>query len=254
LHNGIKNKHIQGFQASSFLSAVSSRLSFPVFVFSLFRERRQRLGAASFFNKISEMVTLTLEDWKMKKQKKSKWLVKGHFPKNSIGSLIGRDGSLQTDVALDVGFHCATGIPWQGKKVDGGLVFYISGKEINFCKEQEAWEKAHGVKIESSMFIAKQFTPYRLKKAASGVAMVFDPKPQCVFEFIEDTVNAMERHPVLVVLDSLVTDLMGDELGCAQGMELFMSKVKLHLKNNYRCTVLIVDEDSECEEEAQYAN
>jgi len=70
--------------------------------------------------------------WKAKDARshirKGEWLFKGVMKQNSIGCFFGPPGSFKSYLAMDLAFHCASGLDWHGRKLNkSGPVLYILG-------------------------------------------------------------------------------------------------------------------------------
>lgn len=74
-----------------------------------------------------------------------RYMVKGLLTYDSETWLIGGPGSKKSFVALDMAAHVASGIPWQGHRVNKGISILIMGEGAGSVgKRIQAWEKKYG--------------------------------------------------------------------------------------------------------------
>lgn len=74
------------------------------------------------------------------------WIVKNVLPAEAFATIIGHPGCGKSFAALNLALHIAAGIPWQGRKVNQGLVIYLAaeGQRGQFNRV-EAWRRHHGI-------------------------------------------------------------------------------------------------------------
>lgn len=74
-----------------------------------------------------------------------RYMIKGLLTYSSAAWLIGGPGSKKSFVALDMAAHVAMGTPWQGRRVNRGLVVIIAGEGGgSIGKRVAAWHKTSG--------------------------------------------------------------------------------------------------------------
>jgi RecA-family ATPase len=72
------------------------------------------------------------------------WLIDGVLPVKRRALLYADSGVGKSLVALDIGLHVATGLPWQGRAIKQGTVYYLAAEnQDTFNGPVQAWEKEY---------------------------------------------------------------------------------------------------------------
>lgn len=159
------------------------------------------------------------------------WQVKGYIETDTTGILFGDPGSYKSFIALDLGLHCAAGIPWHNHDVKQGPVIYVAGEgHGGFARRLKAWELHHEHEISD-------LPVYFSQQAAS---LYDEESAEVVTNAIDGIVEELEETPVMIVIDTLARNFgPGDENSTAD-MNVFVDNVDKMLRAKYGCTVLIV--------------
>ncbi len=80
----------------------------------------------------------------MKKPTKKDWLIYEVLAAKSRALVYADSGVGKTFTLLDMALHIATGLPWQGRAVKQGPVYYLAAENAElFSERMQAWEKEH---------------------------------------------------------------------------------------------------------------
>ena len=169
-----------------------------------------------------------LVDVKSLKLTEPTFLVEDAIETPCTGMVFGASGSGKSFFILDIGLHCAAGIPWLGKTVKEGPVIYLCGEGRHAVPRRvAAWESVHGA-IPKGRFLMSQRR------------VQFDP------DTINDMLNeinklaAIGEMPVLIVIDTMARALPGDcDENSAKDTMAFVDMCD-RLQKQYNCVVIII--------------
>jgi len=144
------------------------------------------------------------------------------------GMVFGASGSGKSFFILDVGLHCAAGVPWLGKTVKEGPVIYLCGEGRHAVPRRvAAWESIHGA-IPNGRFLM------------SNRRIQFDPDTILEMLCEINKLAAMGEMPVLIVVDTMARALPGDcDENSAKDTMAFVDMCD-RLQNQYNCAVIII--------------
>jgi hypothetical protein len=130
--------------------------------------------------------------------KPPRWLVDGILTQNGLSMLWGRSGALKSFVALDLAMCVASGLPWHGHEVTGGLVIYVAAEGAHgLGRRAVGWRRTRGRDLAKPAF----------KLIPHPVALTSDD----LNAMVEAILNLQQR-PVLIVIDTLARTFgAGDE-------------------------------------------
>lgn len=117
-------------------------------------------------------------------------LIDGVLPNIGLGSLYGPSNCGKTAAVIDMACRIATGLPWQGKEVQKGVVLYVAAEApVSVERRVMAWRQHYG------------HSPDKLLIMGQSVDLVSnDADLQALIELVE---KAKARGPVrLIVIDT----------------------------------------------------
>lgn len=159
------------------------------------------------------------------------WLIKGYMEKNATGMLFGDPSSYKSFIALDMGFHVATGRPWLGQKTQEGPVIYIAGEgHGGFARRVAAWAEHHGVKIDDSV-------PFFFSQTA---ARLHDEELVDEVTTSIDLISETYGQPALIVIDTLARNMGAGDENATADINVFVEHVDRLLRAKYSASVVIV--------------
>ena len=162
--------------------------------------------------------------------RKGAWLFKGVLKQNSIACFFGPPGSFKSYLAMDLAFHCASGLDWHDRKLEKpGKVLYILGEmQEEFFERLDAWEKLKNIDTPEE----------NLHVSNTGITLCDANAAEKVDEVIQQIAEDGEP-PVLVVIDTINKNFGGDE-NSASDMSRFLMNIERYIKYRYGCAVLLV--------------
>ena len=143
--------------------------------------------------------------------------------KDSESWLIAPSGGFKSFIALDMAMHVAMGLPWRGKKVDGGPVVYIVAEgSKGIGMRVEAWEKVYGRRSEGVRYLPR---PVQVSDPEGGWKVL---------------VEACRRiGPAMIVIDTQARVTVGIEENSAKEVGVFIRAIS-ELREATRACVLVV--------------
>ena len=169
-------------------------------------------------------------DAKTMQLKEPSFLVEDSIESPCTGMVFGPSGSGKTFFIFDLALCCATGRPWNGKKVKTGPVVYICGEGRHAIPRRiKAWEQHNGATV-----------PYN-RLMVSSVSLDFEPETieKIVFD-VNEMVEQAGESPVLIVIDTMARALPGNaDENSTKDTGLFIKECDA-LQSLYDCAVLIV--------------
>ena len=154
------------------------------------------------------------------------WLIDGVLPNAGVAGIYGPPKSGKTFVALDMALSVASGHDWQDIAVEHSEVLYVSAEgTAGLSKRVRAWLWMNGL-TSHDLSIGWITEPLPVYANSEGIKDVF-----ARFE-------ELDRHPALIVLDTLARCFEGDE-NKTQDMSLFINGVD-QLRRESNATILVV--------------
>lgn len=169
-------------------------------------------------------------DAKAMELKEPAFLVDDAIESPCTGMIFGPSGSGKSFLVFDLALCCATGKPWNGKKVKQGPVIYICGEGRHAIPRRvRAWETHHQTTV-----------PYnRLMVSATSIDFEPDSIASMVSEINEMASQAGEA-PVLIIIDTMARALPGNaDENSTKDTGLFIKECDA-LQTLYNCAVMIV--------------
>jgi len=164
------------------------------------------------------------------------WLVEGLVPESSMALFAGRQGEFKSYLSMYLAWCIATGTPFLNKKVKKGRVLYVdeenSIEEINARFEKlkntfkELARKPKG-NILGYADLEKDVTDNMALMFSKGIKMNMMGKTK-----LEETIK--EFKPIIVIVDSLVRVMDGDENNAGDARKVF-NTIK-DLSKNFGCS------------------
>jgi RecA-family ATPase len=140
------------------------------------------------------------------------YIVEGIIPATGVVPIVAAQESFKSFVAIDLGFHVATGRAWHGHAVKQGTVIYITAEdEKGHRRRRYGWGLAHGLAGDNSV-------PFRAIEASPFLGSV---QGGDVAELIRE-IEHEGLKPTLIVADTLNQGL-GDTDEDGAGMQAYMS-------------------------------
>jgi hypothetical protein len=162
----------------------------------------------------------------------TRFLIEGLLPERSITILHGTWASSKTFVALDIALSIQSGVPWQlakTKKVERGPILYCCFEgQGGLRKRVRSWEIARKTVVDEFLHVTENI--FR-KGYGHGV------------ELLTSMVQTLPQRPVLLVLDTLRSVILGVEENSAKEIGLFVDLVE-ELRRRLQCAVMIVHHTS----------
>ncbi len=154
------------------------------------------------------------------------WQIDGILPQGGLVGLYGAPGAGKSFLAIDMALSIATGRSWQGREVAGGSVLYISAEGgTGIGKRVRAWLKHY------------QVSPIDARVAWLIESLPIHSDAPEVDRLLERIAEA-NRHPSLVVVDTLARCFEGDE-NQQLDMGRFIAGVD-QLRREWDATLLVV--------------
>jgi hypothetical protein len=152
--------------------------------------------------------------------------VEGVAPSGCIFGLVGPWGCGKSFVAVDWAMCAATGRDWQGRKVNGGPVIYITPEGVDdFGKRTKAWRIARGEPECPQNFHLITDAPQVMQ-------------PGDVEELLR-LVETMAEPPALIVIDTVARHMVGGDENGQRDMGLFVHGLD-RLRKATSATLLVV--------------
>jgi hypothetical protein len=154
------------------------------------------------------------------------WLNEGRIPRGATAQLFGESGTFKSFVALDLACHIALGMDWHGKRVAQGNVVYICAEGLQGMKHRvAAWKKYHGVEGKLGVYFLRH--GIELKHGSTDLK-----------ELLAEMKERVIPAPVLIVIDTLARNLVGNE-NAAEDMSTYVKGCDL-LREATGATVLSI--------------
>lgn len=160
----------------------------------------------------------------VKMRKPLRWLIKKVLQRGVVAMIFGEPEAGKSMVAIDWALHVACDREWNGAKVSGGPIIYVSGEGFaGLTNRFAAWGIEHGEPERG-----------RVRWTQNAVAFLqIDAVGKLIAEI--DSGDA----PVLIVIDTVATAMLGGDDKNSVDAARFMDACK-QLVKRYDCTVLVV--------------
>lgn len=162
-------------------------------------------------------------------------LIDGLLYENTTAALIGPSGSCKTFAAAEMAFCVSTGLPYHGRKVQQGAVFYINAEGGDgFRNRLAALEKHHGASLGDALLFVSDFMPSLCDESVAGgiVDVIHELAGPAFF-----TAGALE--PKLVVIDTVARAMSGFNENSAEDMGRLITSMDA-IRSPWGATVLAV--------------
>ncbi len=202
LQGGLTLKHVQGLLQQSFVAASAPPSS-------------ASLLPLEWADQISPVLS-------------RRWLVKDLLATTGLAIVFGHSAAGKSFIVLDISGHIALGWPWQGLKVEQGLVVYVAAEGAAGLRNRLAAFKAHH-KV-SDMPLAIIPTPINLQDP--------DADADRLIATIEEAARRRGQKPALIVVDTL-SKTFGAGRENTDDMATYIANCE-RISSSLDCCVLIV--------------
>ena len=164
------------------------------------------------------------------------FIIKSLVPAGSLMSIYGPSGSYKSFQALSWGCHIATGIDWDGRKVERGSVLYVAaegGPQV--AKRIKAWEKENGVEAHGLIRLDRPVLPSECEEQQFIIA--------CCGAIDEESGMPVK----LIVFDTLARCFGGNDENSARDMGSFINGCDV-IKQAVGASVLIIHHTGKTED------
>lgn len=154
------------------------------------------------------------------------WLIKKTLEPRKLHTLIGESGAGKSFIALDMAWHVAHGIDWNGHSVKAkGDVVYIAGEGAEGVIDRcSALSKHYGQPMPDNYFVSDQ-------------GINFDVEADV--KMLVDVVKSCSASPALVIIDTLHRNFSADE-NSAKDIAALLKKLDAYLRVELGAAVLLV--------------
>lgn len=173
-----------------------------------------------------------LKPSQIKAKLEQRHLVEDYLTPQAMAVMYGQSNTGKSFLSLDIGFHIATGRPWNGKQVEQGLVVYVAAEGGPGSHNRIAAYRKH--------YEMEQTNDFPLALVPCGVDLVkkgADTKP--LIELIRQAEEDFGEKAVLVVIDTLARAMAGSNENASEDMSAFIGNVD-HIRSATGAAVLIV--------------
>lgn len=146
-----------------------------------------------------------------------RWLIDGVL-ESGVNMLFGAYGSGKSFIALDIAMHVALGLPWRGRRTQGGVVVYVVAEDAQGARtRRNGWRLYHNASEDDGRFIALErpvllnYGPdvdgliLALRNAGIAPALiVFDTLSRCIPGVDENSNGEMGR--VVAALERILEE------------------------------------------------
>ncbi len=169
-------------------------------------------------NKLLRLSELT------KQSAETAYLVKGLLQRRSHAVIYGQPGAGKTFVALDIAYHVASGLPWQGMRVHQGPVLYLAYEGIGGMAKRAAALVRRYEDADVPLYLAG--AEYNLRDLAGRQTLGAD-------------IAQLPDKPVLIVVDTLARAMKGGDENSAQDMGALNDAVSALIAATGACVLLV---------------
>ena len=158
------------------------------------------------------------------------YLIEDLVARGASGLIFGPSGEGKSFVALDMGLSIATGLRWNGKETDKGIVIYFCGEgHTRIPHRIRAWQIEHGLTASDIELFYSSETTIELRNISA---------------IVNEIQNIAELHQgatvPLIIIDTLSQHYIDDaEENSTRDMRKFL-KIVGKIRTHVNCTSLIV--------------
>jgi hypothetical protein len=164
------------------------------------------------------------------KYKPPEFLIDELLETETLGLLFGDPGCGKSFLAVDIGLSVATGMPFHGRSVKKGSVFFIAGEGHNgLARRFAAWAKDRDISIDNApLFKSSRAAQFLNADSAKGVAVAVNE------------LAVRYSDPALIIIDTLARNFGPGDENSTSDMSAFVAAID-DLKAGFPgCAVLIV--------------
>ncbi len=151
------------------------------------------------------------------------YVIKHWLSGASYVDLFGAPGQGKTFNALDMAYHVATGKPWMGNRVHGGVVLYL------------AFEGKGGMRKRIKALAKRNADLGKLYVASAAMNLRETAGRQELGRVLAE----LPAKPVLIVIDTFARALMGGDENSAQDVGAFNNAVEMLIEETGACVMII---------------
>jgi hypothetical protein len=136
------------------------------------------------------------------------YLIDGVAPKDSLVSVVGKEASYKSFIAIGMAAAVHTGTPWAGHDAEAAPVLYLAAEgQSGIRRRLRAWEIVNGVSLAGMMLLPE---PVRFLDTADVDALYAE-------------IAALPAMPALIVVDTLARNFGGGNENGADDMGRFIA-------------------------------
>lgn len=158
-------------------------------------------------------------------------LISEFLPLDGVGMLWAEPGSYKSFIAIDFGLCVASGLPWFGRPVVQGGVWYLAGEgQAGLRLRVAAWRAAHQYEGPINFLHSQRAVTLDDEGGSPGLQLLM----QCITD---------GNHPRLVIVDTLARAMTGDESSTRDAsrfvaaLDALVAKIR---EAGHPCCVLLV--------------
>lgn len=162
-------------------------------------------------------------------------VIDGYLYADTLASVVGKSGSCKSFFVQGMCASIATGIPWMGRRVQQGAVFYLGGEGLaGIRKRFDGWSTYTGISLaEAPLFIASSLPPLHDEmNAAAAIAEIQTIADDLFF-------HSGGIEPRLVVVDTLARAMAGCDENSAADMSRLIGCLDW-IRQQWHCCVLMI--------------
>lgn len=168
------------------------------------------------------------------------FLVEGIIETGSLGLIFGDPGCGKSFVAVDLAMSVATGLPFHGREVKQGPVFFIAGEGHNgLTRRMAAWAKYRSVDTMEGVPLFK----------SNRAAQLLDAGSASEVKRAVAALTSEHGDPALIVIDTLARNFGAGDENSTKDMSEFVAAVDDVRVQFPTCTVLIVHHTGHAEKQ-----
>lgn len=152
-------------------------------------------------------------------KREPEWLIDDVIEENVLAVLAGKRGSYKSFVALDWSMRIA---------VDDKPVIVLSGEGAGLDRRVDAWMRTHGGGLDP-----RELPVYALERPVNLNA-------QADLEAVSDAVQAMQRPPAMIVVDTFSKFSAGLDENDNGEVGQYLARLSERLRQRFKATVLLV--------------
>ena len=145
------------------------------------------------------------------------WVIKGYLPSKTLFMTFGNPESGKSLLSLDMALHIVLGLPWCGKKVKQGAVFYLAGEgHYGLSRRVKAFTEHHQIDLTGKpLFFSRSATALLDPGSAEEVALA-----------IQETSKEHAVEPIVILVDTLAANYGPGDENSNSDMQLFVNNAQ----------------------------